>query len=504
MAVFATVQIVMGWARQPFSTVELRHLLTRGLPSSALVLLGLLSAAPAHGQLEDLEVNVNRFAPAAGPRNLVVTRGARSDGHLAYSLGALFGYAKDLFKVLGCADATTTCNDDELREVHVVEHLVTGDLMASLTPIPRVQIGLRVPLTFVQGEGLGPGGQPNPNGDISGLGVADTEIEAKWRALGELSDTHVFGGGVVVTVPIGVSSQGGSFVTDESGSAGLRGIYDGRFGDLKALLNVTPTLRKTRGVGGTSTGSELRYAVGVGYDFGARVGASLEAFGATRFSSDAGTNPLEVDAALQLPLPLAGLGLNVGGGGSPSRGIGAPSFRGFLGVAYVVEVTDRDGDGIADPRDLCPISPEDFDGQWDSDGCPEFDDDGDRVPDVRDRCPLDPEDIDGWADGDGCPDPDNDGDGLFDGRDRCPDAAENSNGFQDDDGCPDKADSDGDGMIDSTDKCPSEAEDTDGFQDDDGCIDPDDDGDGVLDARDECPGEQETHNGRDDDDGCPD
>jgi len=129
---------------------------------------------------------------------------------------------------------------------------------------------------------------------------------------------------------------------------------------------------------------------------------------------------------------------------------------------------DRDGDGIADSRDLCPDEPEDFDGFEDTDGCPDPDNDKDGVLDVNDRCPNAP-----GPRGDGCP--------RSVGTDR-----------------------DHDGIPDAMDKCPDDPEDKDGFQDDDGCPDPDNDMDGIPDVRDKCPNEPETFNGYQDDDGCPD
>ncbi|PJA76266.1 hypothetical protein CO151_03300 [bacterium CG_4_9_14_3_um_filter_65_15] len=166
---------------------------------------------------------------------------------------------------------------------------------------------------------------------------------------------------------------------------------------------------------------------------------------------------------------------------------------------------DRDGDGIADRKDLCPTEAEDRDGFQDGDGCPDFDNDGDGIPDSYDLAPMEPEDFDGFQDDDGAPDYDNDGDGIPDRDDLCPDEPENFNGEYDQDGCPDHfADADGDGVEDRRDQCPDQAEDMDGHQDDDGCPDPDNDLDGILDADDGCPNEAENYNGVDDEDGCPD
>ena len=131
---------------------------------------------------------------------------------------------------------------------------------------------------------------------------------------------------------------------------------------------------------------------------------------------------------------------------------------------------DRDLDGIRDSQDKCPTEPEDYDGDTDEDGCPEFDRDKDGIDDESDQCPDKAEDRDGYKDKDGCPDPDNDGDGIKDDVDQCPMKAEDKDGVEDKDGCPD-LDNDKDGILDVKDKCPLKREDFDGDRDDDGCPD---------------------------------
>ncbi|MEZ4386485.1 MAG: hypothetical protein R3D98_02685 [Candidatus Krumholzibacteriia bacterium] len=166
---------------------------------------------------------------------------------------------------------------------------------------------------------------------------------------------------------------------------------------------------------------------------------------------------------------------------------------------------DRDHDGIADRRDLCPGEPEDRDGFQDDDGCPDLDNDQDGIPDRIDLAPDAAEDFDGYLDRDGVPDPDNDGDGIPDVVDQCPDEPEDLDGYKDTDGCPDEfIDTDGDGIADEDDLCPDSAEDLDGFEDADGCPDPDNDFDGIDDAVDQCPDEPEDYDGDRDADGCPD
>jgi OOP family OmpA-OmpF porin len=156
-----------------------------------------------------------------------------------------------------------------------------------------------------------------------------------------------------------------------------------------------------------------------------------------------------------------------------------------------IEETDKDGDGVLDKDDRCPL----VYGPVENQGCPVLDRDGDGIPDDKDRCPDQPEDKDGFEDDDGCPDVDNDNDGLLDGADKCPNVAGPIQNL----GCP-VTDKDGDGIPDDRDKCPNEAEDKDGFQDEDGCPDLDNDQDGVPDDKDKCPLEP----GPIDNQGCPD
>lgn len=105
----------------------------------------------------------------------------------------------------------------------------------------------------------------------------------------------------------------------------------------------------------------------------------------------------------------------------------------------VIEVKDRDKDGVPDSLDACP----DVAGLPQFNGCP--DTDGDGIPDKDDKCP----DQKGTAKYNGCPIPDSDGDGINDEEDKCP----NTPGVAKYQGCP-IPDRDGDGVNDELDKCP--------------------------------------------------
>jgi hypothetical protein len=190
-------------------------------------------------------------------------------------------------------------------------------------------------------------------------------------------------------------------------------------------------------------------------------------------------------------------------------GIGTAPVRATLAVQWAPRKHDADDDGVRDEDDLCADLVEDPDGFEDSDGCPDWDNDDDGVPDETDRCKGPKEDEDRFKDDDGCPDPDNDGDGILDKDDACRDKKGVKSEDKKQNGCPvaaaANADPDKDLVLGEADRCPTETEDRDGFQDDDGCIDPDNDGDGFADNADACPDLKGVKfPQKPEDDGCPD
>jgi hypothetical protein len=451
---------------------------------------------------------VQRFDPAAGPHNYFSTRGARTDGKMVWSLGLMANYSYRPFEVNSCvAPVGVSCGDpaaSRTQTARVIENEVTGDLLGTLTPTPRLQLGLRIPVSWVKGQGISPDGTFSRSGGINTLGLGDAQLEAKVRVHGQVTDPFVLGLGGFVSGPLGHATAKNKYVGDTLPSAGLRLILDGEKGPLSVGANLTGVFRDKGTLGDTTIGSEARYSVAAGFRISPVLRAIVDGFGTTRFSATAGENTLELDGGFQI-LPLSSpVSVALGAGTAVVEGVGAPRLRAFLGVTYAMEKRDRDGDGIDDLVDQCPTDKEDFDGYEDSDGCPDPDNDLDTIPDAIDKCPNQPEDLDGFEDRDGCPDPDNDKDGIPDVSDQCPNEPETKNGYKDEDGCPDEADRDNDGVPDSRDKCPDQPEDTDGFQDTDGCPDLDNDNDGIPDAQDECIDEPENFNHFEDEDGCPD
>jgi OmpA-OmpF porin, OOP family len=458
------------------------------------------------------EFNAQRFDAAAGPRNYLTTRGARTDGEMAWSAGLLLNYANEPIVVRGCVSATDceAGGAQGVREIKVVENLFEAALLGSLTPIPRLQIGLKLPLSYAKGHGMSETGQPD---ELAAFALADPEIEVKMRAVGEAKDPVVLGAALYGTIPTGHLMAERAYLGDETPGGGLRAILDADFGQFGFGANIGGVLRGTGSLGEASVdgevrpvevGSEFRYSAAVGWRPSPVIRVLVDYFGSTRFATTPAESPMEIEAAVQVTPLGSPIVITAGGGTRLVTGLGAPTFRALLGFTYFIEKSDRDNDGLDDNDDQCPTEAEDRDSYEDSDGCPEADNDLDTIPDSADKCPGKPEDADGFEDMDGCPDPDNDKDGIKDDNDNCKDKPETMNGFDDTDGCPDVSDKDRDGVPDDKDQCIDQAEDTDGFEDTDGCPDADNDKDGVPDDQDECVDEPETVNKFEDTDGCPD
>jgi hypothetical protein len=462
---------------------------------SGVAVLAFADTAAAQAAVQG-DFAVQRFNPAPGPHNMLSARGVRMGDQHSWSLALSANYGNDVFVVNNPAVPG--------GEIKVVENQVTNDLMISYNPLYWMQLGLRAPLTYIEGDGITAANTPNFADPLEEFALGDPELELKARLYGQPNDPFAAGLGLFVRAPVGHAMAKDKFFGDKNPTFGGRLIFDGAHGPLSVLGNVAYTFRTDARVSQTKIGNELGYNLGVAFAFSPVIRVLAEGFGTTNFTTTDGANSLEAGGALQITPTRTPLMFSAGATAGLAQGIGVPVARALFSVGVYFEPRERDGDGILDADDACPTASEDMDGYEDQDGCPDADNDGDTITDDADKCVNDSEDLDGFQDTDGCPEKDNDKDGLEDANDRCPLEPETKNGFRDEDGCPDVPDSDADGVSDTEDKCPEEAEDTDGFDDTDGCPDLDNDNDGVPDAADECVDEAETKNGKADNDGCPD
>ena len=371
--------------------------------ASALLLV---SASPAAEPARDGEFSVQRFEPAPGSNNYLGVERVRMDGTMGWTAGLVFNYSRDPLVVVSCRNAEN-CDDPNAlspEDVHVIRDMFTWDLLASLTPVPVLQIGLRFPLTYVSGDGIDTTTGEPAVGGLSAFGPGDPTLEGKFRLLGGLDKLYAIGGAVDVSAPLGHAAAENKYIGNSSPiTVGLRGIVDFQVGAASFAVNLKGLYRADARLGTTTVGPEFRYGVGAGYAFSPIFSVLAEGYGSTRFTSSA-SNALEIDAAVRATVLDTGLSFTVGGGVGILDGVGTPAGRGILGVLFSREVGDRDGDKLPDPDDRCPQSAEDVDEFEDTDGCPDLDDDGDKIPDTSDKCRMAKENLNGREDEDGCPD----------------------------------------------------------------------------------------------------
>ncbi|HEY4104785.1 MAG TPA: hypothetical protein VGM44_12880, partial [Polyangiaceae bacterium] len=213
-----------------------------GIASGALSLL--VFAPRAHAQAVSGDFAVQRFDPAAGMHNYFTTRGLRMDGKMVWSAGFMANYSFEPFTVRSCTAVAGTVATDcgsnvtGIRDTKVIQNEITGDLLGTLTVIPRLQLALKVPVSWVKGQGINPDTGDNSRHGIDAVGAGDPEVEAKFRLHGEVKDPFVVGGAAFLSAPIGHAFSKGEYIGDTLPSAGLRAIFDGEKGPVSFGANL--------------------------------------------------------------------------------------------------------------------------------------------------------------------------------------------------------------------------------------------------------------------------
>lgn len=451
---------------------------------------------------EEANFPVERFRPAIDGTGVLDVDSGQVGEHLQWTVGAFANYA---------LNPLVFVNGDGERVGALVSHRIGLDVIAAVSLIDWLQVGVDIPTVLFQTRDSSVSNLLTTPGELSAIGVGDMRLLSKVRLLrardGQFVDLAII---PAITVPTGFpGGETGSYLGEGQVTFAPEIAVSRDFGEhepggagLRLAANLGYRLRpEERDFVNVKLGHELTARLGAAYRlassplmFEASANAATSTF--SPFTSGLEENPLEVIVGASYDV-MPYLRLTGGVGKGIISGVGTPDVRVLAGVRLIPVVDDdRDDDGIKNAADTCPDDPEDKDGFKDDDGCPDADNDNDGIVDTADKCPDVAEDADSFEDADGCPDPDNDKDGVLDVDDKCV----NEPGVPERQGCPipPVIDTDKDGLPDDDDRCPTAA----GPKSTRGC--PDTDGDGFVDVDDKCPTEPEIINGVDDDDGCPD
>jgi OOP family OmpA-OmpF porin len=272
----------------------------------------------------------------------------------------------------------------------------------------------------------------------SGAAAGDLRFGLRLRLVGEIGSLATLALGAYVYVPTGNKDK---LASDGSVHAMPALILSGEDDSIAYAVNAGINIRKqdTMPVTETTFGTEMTFGAGFAFlladktiQLGPEIYGTTAMVGKDKFAR-ATTN---MEALLGLRIRVSDFVLGAAAGPGITQGMGTPTVRALLSVAYVPlpekplppppppaprPPRDRDKDGIPDRVDACPDEPGVKTDDPATNGCPPPppDRDGDGIIDREDACP----DLKGVRSDDptqnGCP-PDSDGDGIRDDVDACP------------------------------------------------------------------------------------
>ncbi len=368
-------------------------------------------------------VSIETFKSSSNGNSLFETILATPKQHLGFTLGLLWSHAQEpVFRLV----KQQNLDDQTFYPVWFRQQL---DISASLGLFGPVEIGIVVPIVIYQVAQDVDDAQK-----IQASGIGEPRLDLKVRFL-NLSH-FIMGAGITATFPLGhYISSGRDYMGSSLPTAEPKLLLEIPVKSVRIAGNIGFLVRKKAFIGTQNQTHAFTWNAGISWDVkkfedpdGLRF--LLEAYGEMDIDVSYTSTPVEMLAGFKYRGKSDTI-FSIGLGPGISRGLGTPSFRGMVGLAY-----DPIKRRVAVP--VCELGPEDNDGFQDEDGCLDPDNDGDGILDVDDQCPNDPEDFDGFEDEDGCPDTDNDNDGILDVIDQCPMVPENFDGFEDEDGCPEE------------------------------------------------------------------
>jgi OOP family OmpA-OmpF porin len=383
------------------------------IAGAAVVALAVTAPRAASAQVGG-DIDLNLFRPAMDSRGYLTINASQVLGHgeLSFGMGALdWGYKLASFEA--------GANEYTVKNMFAATLIAAYGLKAG--PV-ELELGASVPLIIMSGDrnpdSLGDPGNPNDDQlfKFSGQGLGNVGLHLKTRFLKTTKKPRI-GLGLIASVYLPTVSEKGAWLGESKATPQIMAIVDkefGRRGRFKAALNAGIRIRSAARFVDTGTGganspatnvaleaeSEIPVGLGLSYAISPQKFDVIgEVFGAIPLGSSENYQPAEAIGGIKVYLARNSF-LSLGGGAGlmPAKG-GNPDVRAFIGIVFEPNIGDRDGDGLKDDVDQCPLDPEDKDGFEDENGCPDPDNDQDGIADTEDKCPNEP----GIAELQGCP-----------------------------------------------------------------------------------------------------
>jgi uncharacterized protein (TIGR03382 family) len=364
---------------------------------AALVAAAVLAAPSARAAGgTDVAIEVQRFQPSGGGRDILGVGSALTPGHLRWGLNVFGNFASSPLQLVDKSGKTAP--------VDLLGSQTGVDLAGTIGLLDRYELSLVLPLTAYQDSGHRPAGLDSFDAGLTAGGFSSLRIVPKARVR-SFGDLHL-----AVAVPVVLPLGSGAPYLDPGGpSVHPRAIVEWSR-DFRVAANVGVAVRGDRDLADLAVGPALTFGAGGEVPFqlaGQELVALATLVGETGFREQGeAETPLELLVGGRWRGP-AGTSFTLAAGPGLTSGYGTPEYRVVAGVGLLPPAapaplprpvppvpllteapkpepkpapapvpppeppSDRDGDGLADASDHCPDVAEDLDGDADDDGCPE-------------------------------------------------------------------------------------------------------------------------------------
>lgn len=218
----------------------------------------------------------------------------------------------------------------------VIDHWIIGNMYGALGFTDWFEVGMNIPVVYYNWFFVDDATVAEDHGG----GLGDIQFNLKFRAVNTENSKVGLSFMPFVTIPSGDVERytGNGHVT-----GGLMLITDFLFHErFNMALNVGANLRDDVTKHAVQIDDQFIYGAAANIKFTQNFHGILEAFGRTtmkNFFQNSGESPFEAGGGIRYLFGDSGFGLDLGGTAGIIDGIGAPRFRGFLGLKWTSPIS---------------------------------------------------------------------------------------------------------------------------------------------------------------------